>query len=333
MKKRTVILIVAIVIVTIVTTIMIIRYNNNPEVQLEKANKEIQDVTKEERYLSDSELDEILKNTGKVLLSQVNYDYTTESYNFEKKEFEPLFSGHIWSSGTNLRNDCRKTHTIVNKGIIYWGKDKFKRAPLNYDDVSVRSMHSLAINASAVEIIMYLLDTSVANKENIKYFGKEKIDGKDTVIIGGSYSPGFGDYEVKLWIWKEKGIVVKSEIMEKIEPVDQSELAYIKPTRHVYSFENISFDEFDKSIFYVSEDELVSPNRISPDEKLKNDIFKDSDNDGLIDYVEENIFNTNPNNPDSDGDGYKDGDEIENAYDPNGDGRLFGELQFKSLLP
>ena len=240
MKKKILIFLLATVIMVAIVIIMVVRHNNNPEVKIEKANEEIQDITKEERYLSDSEFDETFKNTGKILLSQVNYDYTTESYNFEKKEFEPLFSGHIWSSGTNLRHDCRKTRTIVNKGIMYWGKDKFKRAPLNYDNGSARVMYSLAIDASAVEIIMYLLNTSVANKENIKYFGEEKIDGKDTTIVGGNYSSGFGDYEVKLWIWKEKGIVIKSEIMEKMEFDPLISDRYI-PSRHVYSFKNISY--------------------------------------------------------------------------------------------
>jgi len=41
----------------------------------------------------------------------------------------------------------------------------------------------------------------------------------------------------------------------------------------------------------------------------------DSDNDGLLDNVER-IYGTDPNSPDTDGDGYKDGDEIKNGYDP-----------------
>ena len=124
MKKKAVILLAVVVIVAAVAIIMVIRHNNNPEVQLEKANKEIQDAMKEERYLSDSELNEILKNTGKILLSQVNYDFTSEMYNFEKKEFEPWLSGHVWSSGTNFRRDTQGFKTIVNKGIIYFGKDR-----------------------------------------------------------------------------------------------------------------------------------------------------------------------------------------------------------------
>jgi ABC-type transport system substrate-binding protein len=42
----------------------------------------------------------------------------------------------------------------------------------------------------------------------------------------------------------------------------------------------------------------------------------DSDNDGLSDYDEENIHGTDPENPDTDGDGINDGDEIARGSDP-----------------
>jgi lipoprotein-anchoring transpeptidase ErfK/SrfK len=43
----------------------------------------------------------------------------------------------------------------------------------------------------------------------------------------------------------------------------------------------------------------------------------DSDHDGLSDYDEIYIYHTDPNNPDTDGDGYSDGLEVANGYDPN----------------
>ncbi|MCK4540354.1 hypothetical protein KAU09_04335 [Candidatus Parcubacteria bacterium] len=42
----------------------------------------------------------------------------------------------------------------------------------------------------------------------------------------------------------------------------------------------------------------------------------DSDNDGLSDYDENNVYFTNPELSDTDGDGYSDGDEVKNGYDP-----------------
>lgn len=41
----------------------------------------------------------------------------------------------------------------------------------------------------------------------------------------------------------------------------------------------------------------------------------DSDKDGLTDWQEE-IYKTDPNNPDTDGDGYSDGEEVLSGYDP-----------------
>ncbi len=46
----------------------------------------------------------------------------------------------------------------------------------------------------------------------------------------------------------------------------------------------------------------------------------DTDNDGLSNYEEIYIYHTDPNNPDTDGDGYTDGDEVKNGYDPNKNG-------------
>ncbi len=43
---------------------------------------------------------------------------------------------------------------------------------------------------------------------------------------------------------------------------------------------------------------------------------EDSDNDGLSDDDELNIYLTDPNNPDTDNDGYEDGYEVVNGYDP-----------------
>ena len=47
-----------------------------------------------------------------------------------------------------------------------------------------------------------------------------------------------------------------------------------------------------------------------------NDKFKDSDNDGLNDYDEKNIYYTDWNNPDTDNDSYPDGLEVKNGYSP-----------------
>ncbi|MFC1678102.1 hypothetical protein ACFLZ9_00015 [Patescibacteria group bacterium] len=53
----------------------------------------------------------------------------------------------------------------------------------------------------------------------------------------------------------------------------------------------------------------------------------DSDNDGLFDREEVEVYNTDPMNPDSDGDTYLDGQEVEAGYNPSGAGKLFDRKQ------
>ena len=51
-------------------------------------------------------------------------------------------------------------------------------------------------------------------------------------------------------------------------------------------------------------------------ERVGADVFKDSDSDGLSDYDERTLYNTDPYSADSDGDGFIDGAEVAQGYDP-----------------
>lgn len=68
----------------------------------------------------------------------------------------------------------------------------------------------------------------------------------------------------------------------------------------------------------------VMQGALSSTTKVANDIadpLQDDDNDGLANQYEE-ILNTDPYNPDTDGDGYLDGDEARHGYNPLGPGKL-----------
>jgi hypothetical protein len=56
-------------------------------------------------------------------------------------------------------------------------------------------------------------------------------------------------------------------------------------------------------------------------DRLGIDVMKDSDTDGITDYDEVNLYKTNPQSADSDNDGFIDGIEILNGYNPNDDAR------------
>jgi len=70
---------------------------------------------------------------------------------------------------------------------------------------------------------------------------------------------------------------------------------------------------------------LIKDNKGDKDKDIVSDVANfdettnhlvDTDNDGLSDYEEINIYGTDYNNPDTDGDGYFDGLEIKNNYSP-----------------
>lgn len=59
--------------------------------------------------------------------------------------------------------------------------------------------------------------------------------------------------------------------------------------------------------------------------RIKKMLVKDSDHDGISDD-DEKVFGTDPQNPDSDGDGFLDGAEVKEGYNPLGEGKL-GEVE------
>jgi len=84
--------------------------------------------------------------------------------------------------------------------------------------------------------------------------------------------------------------------------------------RDVGASRNDTQDEAPKIIF-----PSLNQSQITADDLKQFEI--DSDQDGLTDFVE-NFYQTDPNQADSDGDGFKDGEEVEKGYNPKGQGTL-----------
>ena len=72
-----------------------------------------------------------------------------------------------------------------------------------------------------------------------------------------------------------------------------------------------------------------SQNNSGTSSNKSNNIY-DADEDGLTD-LEEIIYMTDKNNPDTDGDGHSDKEEIQRGFNPNGSGSL--EYSYEQLLP
>jgi len=73
---------------------------------------------------------------------------------------------------------------------------------------------------------------------------------------------------------------------------------------------------------------LRRANCLSEIEKI--DLHSDADKDGL-DFLQEIINGTDPNNPDTDGDGFKDGAEVIGGFNPDGKGLLLETKPFNII--
>lgn len=68
--------------------------------------------------------------------------------------------------------------------------------------------------------------------------------------------------------------------------------------------------------------QVAAGNFCSDEECLDKTVSPDADQDGLSDLLEEIYYKTNSKDPDTDKDGYKDGDEVKGGFNPKGAGKL-----------
>ncbi|MCK4525148.1 MAG: hypothetical protein KAU07_01800 [Candidatus Andersenbacteria bacterium] len=154
--------------------------------------------------------------------------------------------------------------------------------------------------------------------------------------------------DVEIWIGKKDKMIYKmsmngkydQEFMigleEKINKITQKEES-IKTSSDINN-SSLSFDmtitmsNFNQPVEITEPEEAKNLMKILEEMTMgsmggmmipETDSGLDSDMDGLNDNIEE-IYGTDKNNPDTDGDGYKDGEEVKNGYDPavSGDARL-----------
>ena len=98
--------------------------------------------------------------------------------------------------------------------------------------------------------------------------------------------------------------------------VDNGAELFLGTNPLIYEDEASELEDYEKrwnqvfdNIYYQTQTKLAS-------------LTVDTDDDGLRDYEEEEIYKTDPKVQDSDGDGFLDGDEVAAGYNPNGEGKL-----------
>lgn len=123
------------------------------------------------------------------------------------------------------------------------------------------------------------------------------------------------------------------DVYEEFKNIKAENIAEFQILKRIYSKTNLEqfemSDTSNDSNLDILDNETISSGtseKIDDDSAIDNnlieDVLKDSDKDGLTDKEEIEIYHTDPNNFDTDEDGYSDGSEVENGYNPNGEGKL-----------
>ncbi|MBI5221636.1 MAG: hypothetical protein HY979_02430 [Candidatus Magasanikbacteria bacterium] len=141
---------------------------------------------------------------------------------------------------------------------------------------------------------------------------------------------GFGG-----WYFYNKFKSTKAVVSQSVVPVNNSKPAVnqvvnvqnnpvLTPSSSVSSTEVTASMNNDKILFGESVDSDHDGLDDVREKQLGTDPHNpDTDGDGLSDGDEVIIWKTNPLNPDTDGDGYTDGSEVFHGYNPLGPGKLF----------
>lgn len=155
-----------------------------------------------------------------------------------------------------------------------------------------------------------------------------------------SYSTNSGSYNKKVYLDKPRSVVQEKAIID----LEFNKTYYYKVYLKDVLNKTLTTPEF--SFQTLPQNILTQPGNLTlptqqPVEPFFNinDPQQDFDLDGLSN-AQEQAYNTDPINPDTDGDGYIDGIEVNYGYNPNGPGRIptppqedfaYGQTRLRSL--
>lgn len=159
------------------------------------------------------------------------------------------------------------------------------------------------------------------------FFSDDKSSLEDNSIKKLAFKITFSNVNQVVNITIPEESITIEELIGEIMASFQADIATEEALFNSTSTEEMGIDyiiDFEDEDNYLMEDfETEEQKSESEDSKLsETDLATDSDGDGLTDFAEINIYNTDPNNPDTDGDGYLDGEEVKNGFNPRGEGLL-----------
>ncbi|MDP3999892.1 MAG: hypothetical protein Q8Q11_00445 [bacterium] len=113
---------------------------------------------------------------------------------------------------------------------------------------------------------------------------------------------------IDVWVSKRDGTIRKVKSHDEISGEDAGGMRFVSDS-------TLTITKYDEPM------SVSAPKQSLTFKQLEREAEADGDRDGLVDLAER-YFETDPKRQDSDGDGHKDGAEVQRGYDPSGPGRL-----------
>ncbi len=249
------------------------------------------------------------------------YEFTTIKKHDDKTD---TIKGKVyWIDFSNYKLEKGSQSVVVTKGIVYRCDSNKKCLAAGLSN-SEDGIYEILFNYDFLpDEYLRGIKSSDDILSNTRFLGEEIVDNQNTKIFKYSLNTNIFNEQrnVKFWV-SDDGIVVKAEVETRRMAYDQQSVDTASDTavtvRNTGDIENgyttidkINFEKINSEIFKMPNDDNTF--KLFKAKKID---FSDSDNDGLLDVVEKEITKTDPDNSDTDDDGFKDGDEVENGHSP-----------------
>ena len=272
---------------------------------------------------------------GEIIIPHKNKWYFSDMKELQEKS-DSSFRGDDFNEVMERIKELSRKYEMV-KFQKDLGDEKLGDVNVYHYQVGIDSEATLDFCVELLEVTAPIIASDKLAINDMKGFKTGLEENKEEILA--AMDEVLASVKTEIWIGKKDKMIYKMAISgkfdqefpdrlaEKIKEIEGSDLAY----KGDNDFGELSFDMTITMSNFNQPVEITKPEEAEDLIKVLEEAMggfmggttgnhfpvenDDSDQDGLTDVMED-FYKTDKNNPDTDGDGYLDGDEVDNGYDP-----------------